>query len=113
MVGLSEISRELKRRQEYLSEKPGRAYIHKRERVESRMAKIIIDEEYCKGCTLCINFCPQKVIRTSNVISNKGYHPAEFCDPEGKCTGCSLCAMMCPDAAIMVYRKKKVVGEEK
>ena len=77
------------------------------------MAKIFINEEYCKGCTLCISFCPQKIIRTSHSVSKKGYHPAEFSDPEGKCTGCTLCAMMCPDAAVTVYREKKMVGDKK
>jgi 2-oxoglutarate ferredoxin oxidoreductase subunit delta len=77
------------------------------------MAKIIINEEYCKGCTLCVNFCPQKVIRTAGSISKSGYHLAEFLDPEGKCTGCTLCALMCPDAAITVYREKKMVGARK
>jgi 2-oxoglutarate ferredoxin oxidoreductase subunit delta len=77
------------------------------------MAKIIIDEEYCKGCALCINFCPQKAIRTANSISRTGYYPAEFCDPQTKCTGCALCALMCPDAAITVYKENRSVREKK
>jgi 2-oxoglutarate ferredoxin oxidoreductase subunit delta len=77
---------------------------------ELKTAKIIVDKEYCKGCALCVNFCPQKVIRTSNSISKKGYHPVEFCDPDGKCTGCTLCALMCPEAAIAVYKEKKSTG---
>jgi 2-oxoglutarate ferredoxin oxidoreductase subunit delta len=77
------------------------------------MGRIVIDEEYCKGCGLCINFCPQKAIRVSNSVSKKGYHPAEFSDPNEKCSGCALCALMCPDAAITVYRAKKTVGEKK
>jgi 2-oxoglutarate ferredoxin oxidoreductase subunit delta len=86
---------------------------YKVERAGLKMAKITIDEEYCKGCTLCISFCPQKIIRTAGSISKKGYHPAELFDPEGKCTGCTLCAIMCPDAAITVYRDKKVAGDRK
>ena len=77
------------------------------------MGKIVIDEEYCKGCGLCINFCPQKAIRLSSSVSKKGYHPAEFSDPNEKCSGCALCALMCPDASITVYRAKKTVGEKK
>lgn len=77
------------------------------------MGRIEIDEEYCKGCTLCANFCPLKLIRTANHVSKKGYHPAEFHDPQGKCSGCTLCALICPDAAITVHREKKTVGEKK
>jgi 2-oxoglutarate ferredoxin oxidoreductase subunit delta len=77
------------------------------------MGKIVIDEEYCKGCGLCISFCPRKAIRVSNSVSKNGYHPAEFLDPGGECTGCALCALMCPDAAITVSRAKKTVGEKK
>lgn len=77
------------------------------------MGKIVIDEEYCKGCALCISFCPQKSIHIANSISKAGYHPAEFCDPGRKCTGCTLCAIMCPEAAITVYREKRNAGEKK
>jgi 2-oxoglutarate ferredoxin oxidoreductase subunit delta len=77
------------------------------------MGKIRVDEEYCKGCGLCINFCPQKLIRTANHISKSGYHAAELCDPANKCTGCAVCAMVCPDVAITVYRENKNLGEKK
>ncbi|MCJ7424222.1 ferredoxin family protein [Candidatus Bathyarchaeota archaeon] len=71
------------------------------------MGKIRIDEEFCKGCMLCVNFCPQKLIQVSNHVSKKGYHPAEFSDPQSKCSGCTLCALVCPDAAITVYKERK------
>jgi 2-oxoglutarate ferredoxin oxidoreductase subunit delta len=77
------------------------------------MGKIEISEEFCKGCALCVNFCPQKLIRIANHVSKKGYHPAEFFGAQGKCSGCTLCALICPDAAITVYREKKMVGEKK
>jgi 2-oxoglutarate ferredoxin oxidoreductase subunit delta len=113
MTGVSEISRELKWQQTICLKEEGRTHSQKRKRAELRMAKIIINEEYCKGCTLCVNFCPQKTIQIANSISKSGYHPAEFSDPQGKCTGCTLCALMCPDAAITVYKEKNVVGEKK
>jgi len=66
--------------------------------------KIIVKEDVCKGCGLCVNACPRKIIAIANEkINNKGYHPAELLDEE-KCTGCASCAVMCPDVAIIVER---------
>lgn len=71
------------------------------------MGKIVINENFCKGCALCVETCPQHFIRIAKHITPQGYHPAEFVDPEEKCTGCTLCALVCPDAAIEVYRQTK------
>jgi len=68
------------------------------------MARIIIDETICKGCEMCINACPRKIIALAkDKINSKGYHPAQLLD-ESKCTGCRSCAIMCPDVAITVER---------
>jgi len=84
------------------------AYSQKKD--ERQMGKIVIDENACKGCALCVQACPLHLIRISERINLKGYFPAELVDPEGKCTGCALCALTCPDVAIEVYRKKKKAG---
>ncbi len=67
------------------------------------MAKITVNEFYCKGCELCVKACPKGIIALSDRINDKGYHPAELTD-ESKCTGCCSCAIMCPDVAITVER---------
>lgn len=68
------------------------------------MAKITVRENLCKGCELCVNACPRKIIALSKEkLNSKGYHPAELLD-ESKCTGCAACATMCPDVAIIVER---------
>jgi 2-oxoglutarate ferredoxin oxidoreductase subunit delta len=65
--------------------------------------KIVIDTSMCKGCQLCIGFCPKKNITVSGDLNEKGYFPAQI-DPKKPCTGCGICALMCPEAAIEVYR---------
>ena len=86
-----------------------RSYLHCE--TEDTMAKktakghITIDPEVCKGCYLCIEVCPQKNIRISDKLNQKGYYPAQFeQDDEKRCTACAQCATICPDVAIEVYR---------
>lgn len=66
--------------------------------------RIIINEERCKGCELCITACPPGVIRLAEHLNIRGYRPAALVDNEHRCTGCALCAVVCPDAAITVFR---------
>jgi len=64
---------------------------------------IEIFEKLCKGCELCISFCPKDVISLSDRLNASGYLPAAFND-NGECTGCAVCAIVCPEVAIEVYR---------
>ena len=67
---------------------------------------IVVDEDLCKACELCIEACPQHVIEINvEMITPKGYHPAHLV--QDGCTGCSICALVCPEAAITVYREKR------
>lgn len=68
--------------------------------------RIEINEERCKGCTLCKVACPQQVIEMAvDHVNAKGYYPAALVDPDGKCTGCAICAVACPDVCITVFRQ--------
>ena len=68
------------------------------------MARIEVNELYCKGCALCVDACPVNIIALDTErINAKGYHPAYLVD-QPACTGCTSCATMCPDMAITVYR---------
>lgn len=67
---------------------------------------LVIDIEKCKGCAVCIEGCPQKVIALSKNVNGKGYNYLEMVKPES-CTGCANCAILCPDGVIEVYRAKE------
>ena len=65
---------------------------------------IEVNEMFCKGCELCVDACPQKVLALDmEHLTPKGYHPA-YLKSEG-CTGCLICAIVCPEAALTVYRE--------
>jgi 2-oxoglutarate ferredoxin oxidoreductase subunit delta len=66
--------------------------------------QVVINEKYCKGCEICIEFCPTKVFGTSQKLNNKGYYLPVILDEE-KCTGCRLCELLCPELAIVLTGK--------
>ncbi|MBQ2701091.1 MAG: 4Fe-4S dicluster domain-containing protein [Clostridia bacterium] len=67
------------------------------------MAKVTIAINLCKGCGLCVDACPKKILALSKEINVRGYHPASVVDQE-KCIGCAFCARMCPDTVITVEK---------
>ena len=68
------------------------------------MAKVSFDIDLCKGCQLCINACPMKIVHlTKDRLNKKGHYYAEVTEME-KCTGCASCATMCPDCVITVEK---------
>ena len=65
--------------------------------------RIEISQELCKGCEICVSFCPRNVVSLSDKLNASGYLPVVF-DDNGECTGCAICAIVCPEVAIEVYR---------
>lgn len=64
--------------------------------------KINIDKKWCKGCALCVNYCPPKILYIDDDFK---VHVTD----ESQCLGCYLCEYRCPDFAISVNE----VEEEK
>lgn len=65
--------------------------------------RVIFNEDICKGCGLCVNVCPPSIIKISETINLKGYHPAYVEDQEA-CISCAACGRICPDGVITVFR---------
>ena len=53
---------------------------------------------WCKGCHICVEFCPTKVLE----MHSSGDYPVVIA-PE-KCTACHFCDTHCPDLAIVVKK---------
>ena len=68
------------------------------------MPKITIAQERCKGCLLCISFCPRSLIKLDNHLNSRGVKPVKFTDNNQDCLGCMQCALVCPDCCIEVFK---------
>ena len=64
----------------------------------------VIDRERCKGCTLCVGACPEKILAMSRDTFNRQGVPFAQCFEESRCTACLSCAIVCPDMAIRIVR---------
>lgn len=60
-----------------------------------------IDSVRCKGCGLCVEVCPKKVLEISRKVHAKGYCPVFQARPDD-CIKCTACCIMCPDVAITI-----------
>ena len=67
-----------------------------------RRFKLEFNKDKCKGCELCVGFCPKKILALTDTVNAKGYRPAGVVNEE-ECIGCQSCAMMCPDLCITIY----------
>jgi len=62
--------------------------------------KIYVDAFLCKGCSLCIDFCPKEALKPSTTMNKKGVFPPVVDDE--KCILCGTCTLFCPDFAIFI-----------
>ncbi|MBO8159974.1 ferredoxin family protein [Thermosyntropha sp.] len=69
-------------------------------------ANFYIFPEYCKGCGLCKEKCPNDVLVWSEKLGVYGTPTVKPKD-EDSCIACSICEMVCPDCAIYIEKIKK------
>ncbi len=62
------------------------------------MEAVKISVPWCKGCGVCVAFCPKGALRLEH---EKAVHDAE------QCIVCGLCELYCPDLAIVVDKSQK------
>lgn len=62
-----------------------------------------VDVDECKGCGLCVEACPPKVISLSESLNHYGYHTATYAG--SGCTGCGICFMVCPEPGSITVLK--------
>ncbi|MFW9929201.1 MAG: ferredoxin family protein [Candidatus Thorarchaeota archaeon] len=68
---------------------------------ESTIIKII--QNQCKGCELCVEFCPETILAMGDELNTKSYHyPYVIESKNDECSQCRLCERICPDLAIFL-----------
>lgn len=56
-----------------------------------------VNYKWCKGCSLCVCFCPRGILSLDSLGKVKIDRPEE-------CVACGMCEATCPDFAIRVEK---------
>lgn len=65
----------------------------------------------CKGCRMCVEFCPQDVLTLSDAMNAKGYHyPVVAAGKQDSCVACGFCSLVCPELAIFAVELGPAAG---
>ena len=69
---------------------------------KNKAHEIKINSDWCKGCCICVAFCPKQVLELSR------QEKAEVVNLQD-CTACMMCELRCPDLAITVIKTTEEV----
>ncbi len=73
---------------------------------KEKLKKHHINREWCKGCGICVAFCPKNVLELDDKDKAQAARPKD-------CIRCRLCEMLCPDLAIEIETEPEPETEEK
>lgn len=58
-----------------------------------------INRDWCKGCGICVAFCPKHVLELDETEKAVARRPED-------CIACKMCELRCPDLAIEVITEQ-------
>ena len=82
-----------------MSEKPTKGQTKVEPCEVKKKNAVHIFPDWCKGCGICVAFCPKQVLEMGNDQKAHVAHPE-------KCIECALCARRCPEFAVFVSEEK-------
>ncbi len=62
----------------------------------------IIKRDWCKGCGICVHFCPKSVLELDNKDKAVVVRPED-------CVCCRMCELRCPDLAIEIIAQDESI----
>jgi 2-oxoglutarate ferredoxin oxidoreductase subunit delta len=71
----------------------------------AKKGSVTIDRELCKGCYLCIQACPLKLLEPDTQPNSTGTYPVRAVNQD-KCIACANCFEACPDICISLYERE-------
>ncbi len=67
--------------------------------VDAKKSPVSIAQKWCKGCGICVEFCPKEVLELDSKGKSRVKNPED-------CNGCKQCELRCPDFAIVVKKEE-------
>ncbi|MDA3918685.1 MAG: 4Fe-4S binding protein [Deltaproteobacteria bacterium] len=68
--------------------------------VKDKIIQHLIEKEWCKGCGICVHFCPKQVLELDSNGKVEAVRPED-------CIACMLCELRCPDLAIQIIENQE------
>lgn len=72
---------------------------------KEKLKKHHINREWCKGCGICVAFCPKNVLELDDKDKARAVRPED-------CIACRFCEMLCPDLAIEIETEPETETEQ-
>lgn len=69
-----------------------------------KLKEHIINRDWCKGCGICVHFCPKNVLELDSEEKAVALRLQD-------CICCKMCELRCPDLAIEVLTDQDVKNE--